>query len=113
MKALEKANLSYDDVTSAFLSPGDARVAFEQGDIDAWVVWDPFTADTEVSTGARLLVNGEGLTSDRDYFLASSDFAAAHSDILKEVVEEIQNSSNWANENPEELTKMLVRYFRD
>ncbi len=107
VKALEKANLKYEDITPAFLSPGDARVAFEQGDIDAWVVWDPFTADTEVSTGARLLVNGEGLTSDRDYFLSSSDFAAEHSDILKEVVEEIRNSSNWANENPEELTKML------
>jgi sulfonate transport system substrate-binding protein len=107
VKALEKANLKYEDMTPAFLSPGDARVAFEQGDIDAWVVWDPYTADTEVSTGARLLVNGEGLTSDRDYFLSSSDFAAEHSDILKEVIEEIRNSSNWANENPEELAKML------
>lgn len=107
VKALEKANLKYEDITPAFLSPGDARVAFEQGDIDAWVVWDPYTADTEVSTGARLLVNGEGLTTDRDFFLSSSDFAAEHSDIIKEVIEEIQNSSNWANENPEELTKML------
>ena len=107
VKALEKANLKYEDITPSFLSPGDARVAFEQGDIDAWVVWDPFTADTEVSTSARLLVNGEGLTSDRDYFLSSSDFADEHSDILKEVVEEIRNSSNWANENPKELTKML------
>lgn len=112
VKALEKANLKYDDVTSAFLSPGDARVAFEQGVIDAWVVWDPFTADTETSTGTRLLVNGEGLTSDRDYFLASSDFVAEHSDILQEVVEEIRNSSNWANENPEELTKMLSDLLR-
>lgn len=107
VKALEKANLNYEEITPAFLSPGDARVAFEQGDIDAWVVWDPFTADTELSTDARLLVNGAGLTSDRDYFLSSSDFAAEHSDILKEVVEEIRNSSDWANEHPEELTKML------
>lgn len=107
VKALEKANLKYEDITPAFLSPGDARVAFEQGDIDAWVVWDPFTADTEVATGARLLVNGEGLTSDRDYFLSSEDFSSKHGDILKVVVEEIQKSSAWANENPEELTKML------
>jgi len=107
VKALERANLKYEDITPAFLSPGDARVAFEQGDIDAWVVWDPFTADTEVATGARLLVNGEGLTSDRDYFLSSEEFSSKHSDILKVVVEEIQNSADWANDHPEELTTML------
>ncbi|MEI4769962.1 sulfonate ABC transporter substrate-binding protein [Psychrobacillus sp. FJAT-51614] len=106
VKALEKADLLYEDITPAYLSPGDARVAFEQGNIDAWVVWDPFTADTEMATDARLLVNGEGLTSDRDYFLASSDFAK-HSDISKIIIEEIQHSSEWANEHPEELTTML------
>lgn len=107
VKALEKANLHYEDITPAYLSPGDARVAFEQGDIDAWVVWDPFTADTEVSADARLLVNGEGITSDRDYFLSSEKFTAEHRDILKVVLEEIQKSNEWANEHPEELTKML------
>lgn len=107
VKALEKAGLSYDSITPAFLSPGDARVAFEQGDIDAWVVWDPFTADTQVSSGARLLVNGEGLTTDRDYFLSTADFAENHSDILEVVVEEIEQSSDWANNNREELASML------
>lgn len=106
VKGLEKAGVSYDEITPAFLSPGDARVAFEQGDIDAWVVWDPFTADTEVATGARLLVNGEGLTTDRDFFLASADFSK-HTEIIQAVIEEIQRSSDWANEHPEELTKML------
>ena len=106
VKGLEKAGISYDEITPAFLSPGDARVAFEQGDIDAWVVWDPFTADTEVATGARLLVNGEGLTTDRDFFLSSEEFSK-HTDIIEAVIEEIQRSSDWANENPEELTKML------
>ena len=106
VKALEKTGLSYDDIKPAYLSPGDARVAFEQGDIDAWVVWDPFTADTEMTADARLLVNGEGLTSDRDFFLASSEFTK-HGDIIKVVLEEIQNSSDWANKHPEELATML------
>ncbi|MFX3672841.1 MAG: sulfonate ABC transporter substrate-binding protein [Paenisporosarcina sp.] len=106
VKALEKAGLEYDDIKPAFLSPGDARVAFEQGDIEAWVVWDPFTADTETTANARLLVDGEGLTTDRDFFLASSEFTK-NSDIIKVVIEEIKLSSTWANEHPEELTTML------
>lgn len=105
VKGLEKVGLSIEDITPAYLTPGDARIAFEQGDIDAWVVWDPFTADTEIFADARMLVNGEGLTSDRDFFLVSPDFD--HNDILKVVIEEIQESSEWANDHPEELTEML------
>jgi sulfonate transport system substrate-binding protein len=107
VKALEKAGLTLNDIKPAYLSPGDARVAFEQSKIDAWIVWDPFTADAEKTAGARVLLNGDGLTSDRDFFLADSDYADKHKDILKAVVEEIQASCEWANDNQEELADML------
>lgn len=107
VKALEKAGLSYSDIEPAYLSPGDARIAFEKKEIDAWVVWDPFTADTQLQADATLLVNGNGLTSDRDFFLASSDFLQENDDIIKVVMEEIQKSCQWANNHPEDLTKML------
>ena len=108
VKALKKAGLKYGDIKPAYLSPGDARVAFEQGKIDAWVVWDPYTADTEISGGARLLTNGQGLTSDRDFFLASHEFAKNHRELLKVVLEEIQKSCEWTNENHDEVSSMLA-----
>ncbi|REB75785.1 sulfonate ABC transporter substrate-binding protein [Bacillus sp. 522_BSPC] len=107
VNALEKAGLSYSDIEPAYLSPGDARIAFEKKEIDAWVVWDPFTADTQLQADATLLVNGEGLTSDRDFFLASSNFLQEKEDIIKVVMEEVQKSCQWANNHPEDLTKML------
>lgn len=107
VKALQKAGLAYSDIEPAYLSPGDARIAFEQGDIDAWVVWDPFTADTENTADARLLVNGEGLTSDRDYFLSSPELLEQHEETVNIMIEEIQKACEWANTHPEELTKML------
>jgi len=112
VKALEKAGLTLSDIKPAYLSPGDARVAFEQNKIDAWIVWDPFTADAEISANAHLLMNGEGLTSDRDFFLSSSAYAEKHEDILKAVVEEIQNTCDWANKNPAELTEMLASILK-
>jgi sulfonate transport system substrate-binding protein len=107
VKALEKAGIDYNDITPAYLQPGDARVAFEQGNIDAWVVWDPFAADTELHSEATMLVNGEGLTSDRDFFIANIDFAKAHKEILDIIIEEVQASSDWANTHNEELVQML------
>src|SRR5699024_1770235 len=103
VKALEKAHISYDDIEPAYLPPGDARVAFEQGNVDAMVVWDPFTASTELHSGGILLTNGEGLTTDRDFFIATDVFADTHTEVADVVMEEMAKASEWANENHPEL----------
>ncbi|HLR68009.1 sulfonate ABC transporter substrate-binding protein [Virgibacillus alimentarius] len=107
VKALEEAGLKYEDIHPEFLTPGDARVAFEQGNIDAMVVWDPYTASTEINSGGKLLINGEGISTDRDFFLATNDFADQHADITEIIMEEVEDSSEWANNNHEELIEML------
>lgn len=107
VKALEEVGLQYTDITPAFLSPGDARVAFEQGTVDAIVVWDPYTASTELNSDGILLRNGEGLTTDRDLFVATKDFTDNHQDIIDIIIEEIDASSEWANNNHDDLVKML------
>lgn len=38
VKVLESGGLMWKDVTSVYLSLADARSAFEQGSVDAWVV---------------------------------------------------------------------------
>jgi len=107
-KASEKEGISYSDVDTAFLNPGDARIAFEQGNIDAMVVWDPYTASTELHSNGTMLVNGEGYTTDRDFFIATESFANDHSDIISVIMEEVEASSKWANENHDELVEMLA-----
>lgn len=46
-KQLERAGVPYADVNVAYLTPADARAAFERGSVDAWVIWDPFQAAAE------------------------------------------------------------------
>lgn len=108
VKALEKAGVAYTDIIPAYLQPGDARVAFEQGNIDAMVVWDPFTASTQLDSDGILLVSGEGLSTDRDFFIATESFANKHADIASIIIEEVEKSSEWANEHHHELVEMLV-----
>ncbi|GIM44939.1 hypothetical protein DNHGIG_04880 [Collibacillus ludicampi] len=55
LSALATVGLSISDITPVNLQPSDARTAFERGDVDAWVIWDPYLADAEEHAGARIL----------------------------------------------------------
>jgi len=41
LRALNKTGLGFKDIQPVYLSPADARAAFEHGSVDAWAVWDP------------------------------------------------------------------------
>ena len=53
--ALEKAGLSYGDVSPAPLAPADATAAFLKGSVDAWSIWDPYLALAELKENARVI----------------------------------------------------------
>jgi sulfonate transport system substrate-binding protein len=108
VKALKEAGLSYADITPAFLTPGDARVAFEQKNIDAMAVWDPYTASTEMNANGIMLTDGEGLSTDRDFFLANEQFAENNQQMISLLMEEVAASADWANTHHKELIDMLV-----
>lgn len=108
VKALQKVGLSLDDITSAYLNPGDARVAFEQGTIDAIAVWDPYVASTELHSNGKVIANGDGLTTDRDFFVATKDFQTKHGEVIDTILEELDSSSKWANENHDKLVELLA-----
>src|SRR5207245_6483715 len=96
VKALEKAQIAYNDIQTAFLPPADARAAFEQGAVDAWVIWDPFQAAAEAATGARTLTNGEGLVSNHQFYLASKSFVDANPKAVDAIVSSIGDFDTWA-----------------
>ncbi|MET5115311.1 ABC transporter substrate-binding protein, partial [Burkholderia pseudomallei] len=69
--ALRRAKIDYRDITPVYLAPADARAAFAQRGVDAWVIWDPYLAAIERLTNARAIANGEGLVNNIQYYLAS------------------------------------------
>ncbi|PLS02688.1 sulfonate ABC transporter substrate-binding protein [Neobacillus cucumis] len=108
VKALEKAGISYSDIKTTFLPPADARAAFEKEDVDAWVIWDPFLADAQLATKARVLADGEGLVSNREFFLATSKFAKEHPKVLDVIFKDLEKTDKWVEENPKEAAKFLA-----
>ena len=57
VQTLEKAGLTYADITPVYLTPPDAGPAFANGSIDAWAIWDPYFAIGETKQNGRILVN--------------------------------------------------------
>ena len=107
VKALEEAGLQYSDIEVAYLPPGDARSAFEQKSIDAWVIWDPFQAASQKQLGARILRDGKGIVRNRGFYLSTKSFADSQPDTLKAVLEEAETISTFAKANPAEVSKFL------
>ncbi|CCB63397.1 MULTISPECIES: aliphatic sulfonate ABC transporter substrate-binding protein [unclassified Hyphomicrobium] len=106
--ALAKAGLKLKDIQPAYLTPADGRAAFEKGAVDAWVTWDPYVAAVEKQADARVLANGEGIASYQRYYLASSSFAAARSDVLKLVYSKLKETGEWVKQNPEAAAQILA-----
>lgn len=95
VKALEKAGVAYADITPTFLTPADARAAFEKGSVDAWVIWDPFQAAAEAATGARTISNGEGIVSNHQFYLSAKTFAQGNPKVVEALLAELADVDGW------------------
>src|SRR5262249_5057512 len=72
LSVLKKAGLSFSDIQPQYLQPADALSAFSGGKVDAWSIWDPYTAQAEAQTGARTLVSGNGFGTNYNFNVASA-----------------------------------------
>lgn len=109
IKALALAGLTLQDVQPVYLSPADATAAFNGGNIDAWVVWDPYYAIAQQHYKARVIAD----TADRrltsaSYYLAHHDFAARHPAVLAAVLDEIGKLTRWSGEHRDQLAAIAA-----
>ncbi|HKO92946.1 MAG TPA: aliphatic sulfonate ABC transporter substrate-binding protein, partial [Polyangiaceae bacterium] len=105
LRVLERARLALTDVTVAYLAPPDARSAFDTGQIDAWIIWDPFLAAAELS-GARVLADGTGLVDNHLFYVARREFAEQQPALVSLVLEEYRQLSEWAGGHAEEAARL-------
>jgi sulfonate transport system substrate-binding protein len=107
IKALASAGLTFQDIQPVYLSPADATAAFNGGNVDAWVVWDPFFAIAEERYGARVIAD----TRDKrlagfSYYMASRDFATRYPTVLSAVLDEIGKLTLWSGQHRDELAAL-------
>ena len=109
VKAIELAGLGFTDIVPTYLSPADATAAFNGGNIDAWVVWDPYYAIAEERYGARAIAD----TSDKrlassSYYMAGRTFAEKYPSTLAAVLDALRGTTEWAGQNRDELAVLAA-----
>ncbi|CAH2899751.1 MAG: ABC-type nitrate/sulfonate/bicarbonate transport systems, periplasmic components [uncultured Paraburkholderia sp.] len=109
LAALKKANVSPSDVTFVFLAPADAKAALASGSVDAWSVWDPYTALGESRDHDRIIANGVGLSEGLSYQVATETAIAAKRAQLADFLRRVATGQRWALTHPDEVAAMQSR----
>lgn len=108
VKALEKAGVAYSDIELAFLAPADARAAFQSGQVDAWVIWDPFQASAEVGIDAKVLADGTDLVANHQFYLAGKNYAAGNGKAIEVLLAELEKVNQWVKSDPKAAAEELA-----
>ncbi len=107
LAALEKAGLTYADITPVTLAPADAAAAFSRGSIDAWTIWDPYYAIAEAGDGVRVLADATTIAPQNNFFLASRPLAEKRPAVLAAAVDALGRVAEWCTRNRGEVAALL------
>ena len=102
IRALASAGLTTKDVQFIFLLPAESRLVLDNGTVDAWATWDPYTTVVTSQRHARVLVSGKELLSNHLYFAATSQAIANKRPQLDDFVARVDRAYAWANTHPDE-----------
>jgi sulfonate transport system substrate-binding protein len=108
VQTLEKAGLTYADITPVYLTPPDAGPAFANGSIEAWAIWDPYFAIGETKQGGRILINAREVTKTNSFYIANREFAKTYGSILQQIVDVTTATGKWAEQHRGEVARSLA-----
>jgi len=99
LNTLHNAGLSTKDVTLSFLQPAEAYAAFTQHRLDAWAIWDPYTAQAQLEAGARVLTDGRGASNGLSFQTAGTAALAdpGKNSAIREFLVRVVKAQKWAN----------------
>src|SRR5690606_6937572 len=108
VKALATVDLTLEDITPVILTPPDASIAFEKGEVDAWVVWDPYMTVAE-SNGHKILQTGAGIVPLRSFYLSSEKMVTEHPELVEVIVKYLGEIGREIDEDPTDATKLMEK----
>ncbi|MFV5490374.1 sulfonate ABC transporter substrate-binding protein [Acinetobacter sp. ASP199] len=109
VQAIRKAGLQWTDIQPIWLSPADARAAFQKGAIDAWAIWDPYYAAAQIEDKARVLSSGKGLSPNYTFYLASENLIKNQPQALKGIIKQVNVADKWVQSHRTESAKIFAQ----
>lgn len=115
IRALEKVGLDYSDIEPVYLTQPEALPKFRRGEVDAWVVWVPYTPNqTRSDYPGRSIADLESIFGDKasvevpTLYYAIPELVRDYPDILKVILEEVNEAGTWAKKQELEAAQRLV-----
>lgn len=110
VRAVQKAGLQWSDIVPVYLAPADARAAFERKSVDAWAIWDPFYAATELAISPRVIATGKGLSANNSFYLASRALVHKHPETIEALFEELTRADRFVQQHRPEVIKLIADF---
>ncbi len=108
MRALASVGLGAKDITLVPLQHPLGRQALDAGQVDAWAGLDPFMAQAQLQNHDVLIYRNTALISPGT-LLVREDFAAAHPEIVDQVLKAYARARTWAIAHPDGMAQLLAR----
>lgn len=109
VQAVRAAGLQWSDIQPVWLSPADARAAFQKGAVDAWAIWDPYYASAQLEDKAKVLTTGQGLSPNYTFYLASADFVKQSPQAVKGFIKQINLADKWVQSHKTETAQLFAK----
>ncbi|EOD69082.1 sulfonate/nitrate/taurine ABC transporter periplasmic protein [Amycolatopsis vancoresmycina DSM 44592] len=111
LNTLHNNGLSTKDVKLSFLQPSEAYAAFSQHTIDAWAIWDPYTAQAQIEAHARVLADGRGASNGLGFLTASTAALAdpGKNSALRDFAVRVVKAQKWADTHREEWAQAWAK----
>ncbi|OCQ92031.1 ABC transporter substrate-binding protein [Oscillatoriales cyanobacterium USR001] len=115
VRALAKVGLELSDIDPIYLTQPQALPLFRQGEVDAWVVWVPYTTTQARSAyPGRSIADLETIFGDKaslevpTYYYAIPELVRDYPDLLKVILEEVNEAGAWAKKQELESVQRLA-----
>jgi len=119
IRALEKVGLEYSDIEPIYLTQPDALPQFRRGEVDAWVVWVPYTpTETRNAYPGRLIADLESIFGDNvslevpTLYYAIPELVRDYPELLKVILEEVNEAGAWAKKQELEAAQRLTEHHQ-
>ncbi|OBK73570.1 ABC transporter substrate-binding protein [Mycobacterium sp. 1274761.0] len=101
---LKRVDVPPSDLTLVFLQPADALGAFKQHQVDAWAIWDPYTAQAEADIPVRSIAQATSITNGAGFGVASDDALAdpKRSTAIGDLLVRYAKAVRWAKDHPDQ-----------
>lgn len=115
VRALAKVGLEFTDVEPVYLTQPEALPVFRRGEVDAWANWVPYTAtQTRRAYPGRSIADLESIFGDKvslevpTYYYAIPELVRDYPDLLKVILEEVNEAGAWAKRQEVEAAQRLA-----